>query len=115
MKSKRHKPIPRLSEAKLDAMIEEATADAYGDSEQIMGFFCLLEEHLELPFQTEVLGIEVTVEGVEVTEEEQLVAVCFRGKSRQRISILDLPLPDPPPQGAEWIEAFRRWARGRAG
>ena len=94
-------------------MIEEATVDAYGDSEQIMGFFCLLEEHLELPFHTELLGIEVMVESLDVTEDEQIVAVCSRGKSRQRISILDLPLPGPPPQGADWIEAFRRWARGR--
>ncbi|HRZ34883.1 MAG TPA: calcium-binding protein [Candidatus Paceibacterota bacterium] len=94
-------------------MIEEATVDAYGDSEQITGFFCLLEEHLQLPFNIEVLGIEVTVESLDVTEDEQIVAVCSRGKSRQRISVLDLPLPNPPPQGAEWIDAFRRWARGR--
>lgn len=115
MKSKRPKPRSTPSQANLDAMIEEATGGAYGDSEQIMGFFCMLEEHLELPFQTEVPGIEVTVEDVDVTEEDQLVAVCSRGKSRQRISVLDLPLPSRPPEGAEWIEAFRRWARGRAG
>ena len=113
MKSKRQRPCPSLSKAKLDEMIEEATVDAYGDSEQIMGFFCLLEEHLQLPFNTEVLGIEVTVESLDVTDEEEIVVICSRGKSRQRISVLDLPLPSPPPQGAEWIDAFRRWARGR--
>jgi hypothetical protein len=43
------------------------------------------------------------------------VAVCGRGRSRQRIGILDLPLPDPLPDGAEWVEAYRRWARGPAG
>mgnify|MGYP001366437245 FL=1 len=112
-KSKRQRPRPNLSKAKLDEMIGEATVDAYGDSEQVMGFFCMLEEHLQLPFNTEVLGIEVTVESLDVTDEEQIVAVCSRGKSRQRISVLDLPLPNPPPQGAEWIDAFRRWARGR--
>ena len=113
MKSKRQRPRPSLSKAKLDEMIEEATVDAYGDSEQITGFFCLLEEHLQLPFNTEVLGIEVTVESLDVTDEEEIVVICSRGKSRQRISILDLPLPSPPPQGAEWIDAFRRWARAR--
>jgi hypothetical protein len=30
---------------------------------------------------------------------------------RQAIPILDLPLPTPPPDGAEWIEAYRHWAR----
>ena len=31
----------------------------------------------------------------------------------QAILILELPLPDPPAAGWEWIEAYRRWARGR--
>ncbi|MCA1672630.1 MAG: hypothetical protein LC799_10650 [Actinobacteria bacterium] len=30
---------------------------------------------------------------------------------RQVISILDLPLPTPPPEGAEWIDAYRYWLR----
>ena len=34
--------------------------------------------------------------------------------SRRHVrAILDLPLPDPPPKGSEWIDAYRRWARGR--
>jgi hypothetical protein len=45
-------------------------------------------------------------------EFEQIVAVCARGKSLQRVPILDLPLPTPRPEGADWIMAFRRWARG---
>ena len=94
-------------------MIEEATVDAYGESEQIVGFLTLLEERLKFPFQTEVLGMEVTVEGLDMTDDEQIVAVCSRGKSKQPVPILHLTLPDPPPEGAEWIEAFRRWARGR--
>ncbi len=40
-----------------------------------------------------------------------IVAICAGGKYRQAIPILDLPLPDPPPQGTEWIAAYRRWAR----
>jgi hypothetical protein len=31
---------------------------------------------------------------------------------RQAIEILDLPLPDPAPEGAPWIEAYRHWAAG---
>lgn len=103
----------RLSAAKLDEMIDEATVDAYGESEQLAGFFMMFEEHLAVPFETEVLGAEVTVEGIDIGDDERIGAVCVRGKLRQRISILDLPLPDPPPGGSEWIEAYRRWARGR--
>jgi hypothetical protein len=108
---KRRSPVP--SGAMLDEMIEEATVDAYGSSEQITGFYTMLDEHLAVPFKTAVLGVEATVTRVDVTTDEQIVAVCVRGRSRQRIPILDLPLPDPPPSGTEWIEAYRRWARGR--
>jgi hypothetical protein len=31
----------------------------------------------------------------------------------EEATVLDLPLPTPPPEGWEWIEAFRHWAGGR--
>lgn len=65
------------------------------------------------PFRTEVLGMEVTVERIDMTDEDQIVAVCVRGKSRQRIPITEVPVPASPPKGWEWIEAYRRWARGK--
>ena len=70
----------------------------------------LLENDLELPFKTVVLGAEVTVERLDLTDD-RIVVVCQRGQKRQRLSILDLPLPDPPPKGWEWIEAYRHWAQ----
>ena len=99
--------------ARLDALIEEATVDANDESEQKTGFYTMLEDHLAMPFKTEVLGMEVTVNRIDMTDDEEIVAVCARGKSRQRIRILELPLPNPPPKGSEWIDAYRRWARGR--
>lgn len=99
------------SAAKLDEMIEEAIVDAYGESEQMVGFLTVIEDNLAVPFQTEVLGVEVAVERIDLTGDDQIVAVCSRGKSRQRIPILDLPRPSPRPEGWEWIDAFRRWAR----
>ena len=100
-----------VSVAKLDRLIEDAIVDAHNESEQITGFYTMVEDNLSVPFMTDILGMEVSVEKVELTDDEQIVAVCRRGKSRQRIPILDLPLPNPPPKGVEWIEAFRRWAR----
>jgi len=107
--TRRHWP-PSASE--LDALIEEAIVDAYGESEQRTGFHCMLEQHLGLPFEVEILGVTATVERIDLTDDEQIVAVCCRGRSRQSLPILDLPLPRPLPEGAEWIEAYRRWARG---
>ena len=113
------KPSPRnklrpkaLSKAELAELIEQATVDAYDESEQATGFYTMLEEHLAMPFETEVLGVSVTVERLDLTDDEQIVAVCARGKSRQRLPVLDLPLPRPLPDGAEWIEAYRLWRCG---
>jgi hypothetical protein len=102
----------KLSHTKLRKLIEDATVDAYNDSEQRVGFLTMIQENLQLPFKTYVLGIEVLVERVDMTASEQIVAVCRNGRTRQRIAILDLPLPSPLPGGAEWIEAYRHWDRG---
>ncbi|MEU8265193.1 hypothetical protein AB0C02_31870 [Micromonospora sp. NPDC048999] len=95
--------------AALEAMIEDATVDAYGDDEQLTGLFTMIEEHLAVPFTTIVLGVEVTVRKIDLTEDS-IVAVCARGCHRQRIDLLDLPLPTPAPDGAAWIDAYRHWA-----
>ena len=99
-----------LSKARLEAMIAEATVDAYGESEQLGGFYTMIDEHLAMPFETTLLGVLVTVRGVDLTEQDQIVAICSRGRLRQAIPILDLALPSPAPAGAEWIEAYRYWA-----
>lgn len=106
---------PRVSAAKLDRLIEEALVDAYGEEEQRTAFYTMLEDHLAMPFKTDLLGVEVTVQRVDLTDDDQIVAVCARGRLRQAIPILAPPLPDPPPPGAEWIQAYRRWARGAMG
>jgi len=100
---------PAISKAELDALIEEATVDCYNEAEQITGLFTMLEDHLALPFQSAVLGMTVTVAKVDLTGNDEIVAICRRDGHKQAIPILELPLPVPVPDGAEWIEAYRRW------
>jgi len=80
---KRPSRRPRIAKVRLAEMIEEATVDAHGESEQVTGWFTAIGENL-----------------------------AVRGRSRQLLAILDLPLPSPPVDGAEWIEAYRLWRRG---
>ena len=108
----KHARPKRLTDDELAEMIEEATVDAYGPSEQVSGFYTMLEEHLDLPFSTRVLGVDVVVERIALTRSEEIVAICKRGRLRQTIPILDLPLPTPAPEGAAWIEAYRHWTSG---
>ena len=102
----------RISKARLAAMIEAATVDAYGQSEQTTGWYTMLEEHLALPFDTTVLGVLMKVARLDLLGDNDIVAICTRGRKRQSVSILDLPLPSPKPVGAEWIEAYRHWVGG---
>src|SRR5262249_38267884 len=92
--------------AALEAMIKEAPLDAYDDDEQLPGLSTMIEDNLAVPFPPTVLGVEVTVKKVDLTADS-IVAICSRGRDRQRIDLLDLPLPTPPPDGAEWIDAYR--------
>ena len=116
-RDRRQRPAPGRgrwppSKSRLEELIAEATVDAYGDSEQRIGFLTMLQENLVLPFETDVLGVKVVVEQIDLSDAEEILAICRRGRDRQAIPVLDLPLPSPRPAGAEWIEAYRRWARG---
>lgn len=102
--------VGSLSRARMDALVEEATVDCFNEDEQLTGLYTTIDENLAVPFATQVLGVEVTVRRVDLIGDA-IVAVCHRGRTRQVISLLDLPLPDPPPEGVEWIEAYRHWAR----
>jgi hypothetical protein len=101
-----------LGKRRLEELVEEALIDAYGESEQRVGFLTMLEENLAVPFTTDILGVSVHVDRVDLSDADEIVAVCRRGKQRQLIPILNLPLPSPPPVGWEWIEAYRHWVRG---
>lgn len=98
-----------VSAAALDAMVEEATVDCYNEDEQLTGLLTMIEDNLVTPFETQVLGVDVDVKRVDLADSDQIVAICSRGELRQAIPIVDLPLPTSPPEGAEWIEAYRRW------
>ena len=54
--------VDELSEAELDALIDEATVDAYGEDEELTGFAVMIGDNLAVPFETTVLGIAVTAE-----------------------------------------------------
>lgn len=99
----------RLTKDQLAAMVDEATVDAHDVSEQITGWFTMFEQHLEIPFETKVLGTAVTVASLDLRDGVDILAVCTRGRDRQAISLVDLPLPSPKPAGSDWIEAYRYW------
>ncbi len=119
MKSTKRKPKTGartrggLSADRLAEMIEEATVDAYDEGEQATGWFTVVGDNLDIPFETELLGVTVTVKRLELRDDNSIVALCARSGQQQAIGLVDLPLPSPRPEGADWIEAYRLWRSGR--
>jgi hypothetical protein len=48
-----------LGKARLEELVAEAIIDAYGESEQRVGFLTMLEDRLAVPFTTAILGAPV--------------------------------------------------------
>jgi hypothetical protein len=100
-----------LSKARLDDFTRKlgGRVRRVGTSDRILHN---AENDLRLPFETQILGVTASVEGIDITEDDQLVAIYGKGKTKQRISLSELPLPSPPPDGAQWILAYRYWRTG---
>ena len=105
------KRTARPGKARLDALVQEATVDCYCEEEQVTGLFTMIQDNLDVPFETTVLGVSVVVERVDLMGGygSHIVAICRRGRHRQAVPITALPLPSPRPQGSEWIDAYRHW------
>ncbi len=104
----------RMGRRRYEDMVDAATVDCYNDSELITGWYTMIEDNLAVPFETAVLGVTVRAEKVELTAAGQIMVRCRRGRHLQPVSILELPMPTPPPDGSEWIDAYRRWVRSGA-
>jgi hypothetical protein len=110
------KHITRIGLPRIKELIEDAIVDAYNESEQTVGFICVIEDNATFPFATVVLGVKVSVTGVDVDKwGESVVAKIRRGAHTQTIPLVDLPLPEKLPPGGEWLVAYQHWARRGGG
>jgi hypothetical protein len=111
MRKKPHEkgPRPRGRKSRLEELIGRVLAGTEGEEEAQAAFHEALEEHVKLPFRTDLPDGPATVRAFEVGAEDLLVAVCLRGAERREVPLDELPLPKPGPKGTEWILAYRAW------
>jgi hypothetical protein len=110
------KHVARIGLPQIEELIEEAIVDTYNESEQTAGFSCAIENNAAFPFAAMVLGMKVSVTGVDVDDRgESVVAKIRRGAHTQTIPLTDLPLPEKLPPGGEWLVAYQHWARHGGG
>src|SRR5262249_2856959 len=102
------KKAPDKDQARLRALIEEATVDCYNEAEEHMGLMNMVEGNVVCPFPAKVIGEEVEV--VDLRSPPAgfgLEAVCrYKGKD-YRLDVSSLEWPRKKPEGFEWIEAYQ--------
>jgi len=100
-----------MKKRKLDRLIEEATVDAYDESEQAAGFMAMMEDNMTCPFTARVVGELVDVEGFDSKGCTPVIyAVCRRNRKKYFAEVTTLEWEGKPPKGAEWIDAYKAWA-----
>ncbi len=106
----------RTEDAGLDLLIQEITAGAGGEEEQLHAFREAVAEHLPVISGGTVVGEDVVVVEVEVDggAPGRLVAICRRQGRDHPISLTDVRFPPFSPL-ALLVAAYTRWTKNRAG
>jgi hypothetical protein len=52
---------PQVDKARLKALVEEAIVDPHDEDEQRAGFLTMIRDNLDVPFETDELGVPVQV------------------------------------------------------
>jgi hypothetical protein len=96
--------------AKLDALIEELTVDAYNDEEQLSGFLVGAEEALVRGERATIDGVSVEVISVDCGPDARtgLTARVSRDGAGHEAALADLALAPRSELGAV-VAAYRRW------
>ena len=99
-----------ISRKRIDELIEEATVDCYGETEEHTGLLTMIEDNVVCPFRARVIGEEIEVIALEWPESGYgLMAVCERKGKKYRLDITSLEWVKPLPEGIEWVAAYLAW------
>ncbi len=95
----------------LDALIEEITVDCYNEDEELSGFLTYLDDALEQPVEATMMGVPVTLVGVDCLDGplRGLVAHCRRDGADNQVSLLDVAVPEGT-EVSRVLAAYRHWA-----
>lgn len=98
------------SAAALDALIEELTVDAYGDEEQLGGFFVGAEEALVRGERATIAGVAVEVVSLGCGPDARtgLTARVLRDGAKHEVALADLTFIAGSELGVV-VAAYRRW------
>ncbi|MBI4671671.1 MAG: hypothetical protein HY741_08405 [Chloroflexi bacterium] len=98
----------------LEALLDEATVDAYGDEEQFTGVVITLDENLPFPFTAQIVGETVEVIGIDENASSLsrgIVARVRRDNKEFRVGLAELSVPHKIEINKYW-EMYQYWLGG---
>jgi hypothetical protein len=105
------KKSKRLDPGSLNDLIDELTAEAGSDDEQIWNFQQALQKHIWLPCEGFVIGEPVSVIAFEYdgNQRRAVTATCRCADGRQyEVAASEVVIPPSLP-GADYLAAYRQW------
>ena len=105
-----------MDEAKLKALLAEATAHCFDEEDEFWGMFSALVRGLSFPLQATVSGEAVTLTGLDGhTSDRQagVMAQAQMGDQEKSVHLGEVELVDADATSAEWLAAYRLWASTR--
>jgi site-specific recombinase XerC len=101
-----------MDQAKLEALLGQATAHCYDEEDVFWGVFAALMRELSYPLQARMQGEDVTLVGLDGhTSDLQtgVIALVLKGDQERTVPLSGLEIVDPDPASAEWLATYRYW------
>jgi hypothetical protein len=101
-----------MDEARLEALLKEATAHCFDEEDEFWGVFSALVRGISLPLQASLSGEAVTFVGLDGRTsnlEAGVMALVRKGNQEEAVPLSELEMLDPDPVSTEWLAAYRYW------
>jgi hypothetical protein len=101
-----------MDEARLEALLKEATVHSYDEEDEFWGVFSALMGRISYPLQAQAGGEAVTLIGLDgpsSTIEAGIMAQVERGGAQETIPLSELEAVAPDPDSAAWLAMYKYW------
>jgi hypothetical protein len=107
--------LEEMQECKsVEACIELALTDAYGEYEQASAWLTCIEEMFGRYKSVNLMGEQVTLQGFDLANDVAVVAICRKGKRRARVALESIEFPGLTPIEVRWLKAWKQFSQGLA-
>lgn len=93
----------------VQACIDLALTDAYGEDEQAVAWLTCIEEMFSRFKQVKLMGNDAALIGFDLSNHA-VVAVCRQGKRQARVTLDSVEFPKLTAVEARWLQAWKKFS-----